>query len=96
MTARARRGVYSGGVRVLGGTGKGIRVGRGRGYTGTQHAARGEVHMQRSGPRKAHRAWSGWHMELGRPAVQTPPLPAVGPAPLGLYTLPGQYPPPGQ
>ena len=28
--------------------------------------ARGEVYVQRSGPRKAQRAWSGWYVQLGR------------------------------
>ena len=43
-------------------TGWVYRVGNREGIPGTQHAARGEVHVQRSGPRKAHRAWSGWYM----------------------------------
>ena len=39
-------------------------------YRGTTQPPRGDLQTQRSGPRKACRAWSGWGLEVGRaPAV---------------------------
>ena len=46
------------------------RVGMPGGYTGgvpsSPPTSRGAVPVQRSGPRKAHRAWSGWYWGCGR------------------------------
>ena len=87
-----------------GGTGWGVPGGYGdgwvpgEGYTGYYPAARGEVQIQRSGPRKPRRGWSGWYLELGRPTygqmkVNKGPGTAAGTAP--RTTLRARSVPPG-
>ena len=53
------------------------RVGTGRAIPVPSQLARGEVHVQRSGPRKPRRGWSGWYMERGRPGGRY--VPPFGP-----------------
>ena len=49
----------------------------------TQPAARGGFHRQRSGPRKACRAWSGWSVEAGRYRGRSGPPCGPGRSPAG-------------
>ena len=69
------------------GVGYGDWVGGAGVYPGTQPAARGEVQIQRSGPRRPCKGRSGWYLELGRPARPgtTPAGPGRSPAVPSLY-----------
>ena len=77
---------HGAGVRCRGVPGWVYRVGTREGIPGYYPAARGGSQIQRSGPRKAHGAWSGWYLGAGRTrygdgggtALDHPPGP-VGP-----------------
>ena len=86
------RPTYRGGaVYQVGIPGWVYRVGNRRGIPVPSHAARGRGVHQRSGPRKACRAWSGWVYSSERPSSSPHPLRcAPGPAPLGLLPSPGK------
>ena len=75
------------------------RVGGWEGYTGyypaTQHAARGAVPHQRSGPRKSCKGWSGWVWGCGRSLGRwagTAPEPTLRARSVPCRALPGSGP----
>ena len=81
------------GIRVgVPGWGIGVWV-LGRAIPVPSHTARGEVNVQRSGPRTPCRGGSGWYIELGRARASGTTLALPGPAPCGRCT---STPPHGQ